>query len=144
MKKTRHASLTALCALTAALLTAAARGGWVYDGEITIPAGATNASATAVIRGGDSATNHVSAIDRVAAVNAAGTATGAVTFAAIDLTGTNVLSASANLTPGAVHNAYSVTNAAGHPRQARYVTVSVAQAATNAAPAVYRWLIGTR
>lgn len=144
MKKNRHASLTALCALTAALLTAAARGGWVYDGEITIPAGATTASATAVIRGGDSATNHVSAIDRVAAVNAAGTATGAVTFAAIDLTGTNVLSASANLTPGAVHNAYSVTNAAGQPQQARYVTVSVAQTATNAAPAVYRWLIGTR
>lgn len=144
MKKTRHASLTALCALTAALITAAARGGWVYDGEITIPAGATNASATAVIRGGDSATNHVSAIDRVAAVNAAGTATGAVTFAAIDLTGTNVLSASANLAPGAVHNAYSVTNAAGQPRQARYITVSVAQTATNAAPAVYRWLIGTR
>ena len=134
MKKTRHASLTALCALTAALITAAARGGWVYDGEITVPAGATNASAT----------NHVSAIDRVAAVNAAGTATGAVTFAAVDLAGTTVLSASANLTPGSVHNDYSVTNEAGQPRQARYVTVSVAQTATNAAPAVYRWLIGTR
>lgn len=144
MKK-RHASLTALCALSAALtITAAARGGWVYDGEITVPAGATNASATAVLRGGASATNHVSAIDRVAAVNAAGTATGAVTFAAVDLAGTNILSASANLTPGSVHNDYSVTNSAGQPRQARYVTVSVAQAATNAAPAVYRWLIGTR
>ncbi len=144
MKK-RHTRMTALCALVTAALTAApALAGWVYDGEITVPAGATNATATAIIRGGESATNHVSAIDRVAAVNAAGTATGAVTFAAVDLAGTNILSASTNLPPGSVHNDYSVTNSAGQPRQARYVTVSVTQTATNAAPAVYRWQIGTR
>ncbi len=85
MKK-RHTRMTALCALVTAALTAApALAGWVYDGEITVPAGATNATATAIIRGGESSAAYTPPIDRVAALNASASATGRVTFAVADL-----------------------------------------------------------
>ncbi len=154
MKK-RHTRMTALCALVTAALTAApALAGWVYDGEITVPAGATNATATAIIRGGESSAAYTAPIDRMAALNASASATGRVTFAVADLGGVTVISASTNLPPGSVHadwperaariTAGGATGAVGRAWQARRVTVSVTQTATNAAPAVYRWQIGTR
>ena len=143
MKK-RHTLTTALRAIAAAALTAApALAGWVYDGEITVPAGATNATATAIIRGGESSAAYTPPIDRVAALNASASATGRVTFAVADLGGVTVISASTNLPPGSVHADWPEP-ATGRAWQARRVTVSVTQTATNAAPAVYRWQIGTR
>ena len=150
----RHTSFAIpfICAL---LCAAAARGAWVYTGELTVAAGQTNASETVVIRGGESATNHVSAIDRVAADNFSGGGTGAVSFTVEELPGrTSVISASTNLPPGSAHAdrpqrdravvAGSVTNAADGAWYARYVTVSVLQTATNSTPTVYRHFIGTR
>ena len=146
-----------LMSLTAALCIAAPAlmAGWGYEGTVTVAAGATNASDVAVIRGGESATNFLSAIDRVAADNDSGVGTGVVSFAVSDLPGVaTVISTSASLTPGSAHadwptRAYAavaggVTNAAAGPYYARYVTVSVVQAATNATPTAYRWFIGTR
>lgn len=137
------------------LAAPAAKAGWGYEGTVTVAAGATNASERAVIRGGESATNFLSAIDRVAADNFSGTGTGVVTFAVSDLPGLEYsVSASTNLPPGCFHadrpqRAYAavaggVTNAAAGPWYARYVTVNVAQTAANSAPTVYRYFIGTR
>ncbi len=150
MKKIMMLFAAALCLGAPAL-----KAGWLYDGTVTVAAGATNASDTAVIRGGESATNCVSAIDRVEAFNASGPGTGTVSFAVASLSGSpTVISASAALPPGSAHadspkRAYAavaggVTNAAADPYYARYVTVSVAQAATNSAPTAYRWRIGAR
>ena len=150
MKKTMKLFAAALCLGAPAL-----KAGWLYDGTLTVAAGATNAYDTAVIRGGESETNYVSALDSVEAFNSSGSGTGAVSFAFANLSGAaTVISTSSNLPPGAAWSDWpkrsyaavsgSVTNAAAGPWYARYVTVRAAQAATNSTPTVYRWRIGTR
>ncbi len=148
------AALAAFFTLLAALVAAPpARAGWSYDGTLTVSAGATNASEVAVIRGGDSATNRLSEVERVEAYHASGAGTGTVQFAVQSLSGAWSAVSAATLTSGGGLDDYpvrhyaavaaGVTNAHAAPYQARYLRVYVSQPA-HPAPAVYRWRVTSR
>ena len=145
-----HKMMLILAALAICLAAPVLKAGWLYDGTLTVAAGATNAVADITLKGGSPVDTFTAPLDFVTVDNASGSGTGTVSWAAVVMGQEYTLASTNGIAPGAkaalwprrTYAAGSATNA--ETWLTRTLRVRVTQASTNSTPTVYTLGAGTR